>query len=165
MATTHDPQSITALAVKHARNQTAKRYAKRLKALAAKKTALTAQIRDINRKIDESVDTDAIGREVLLELVALQTSGQASSIDQAFELLAERYQPADESAEPSEVVEPAENDEALTGQGGDGDSGDDAETGDLVDEATEADGAEAEEPTLGRPSTFQPSFGQFKPSV
>jgi hypothetical protein len=160
MATTHDPQSITALAVKHARNQAARRYAKRLKALAAKKTALTAQIRDINRKIDESVDTDAIGREVLLELVALQTSGQASSIDQAFQLLTERYQPADESAEPSEVVEPAENDEALTGHGGDGDSGDDAETGDLVDEATEA-----EEPTLGRPSTFQPSFGQFKPSV
>jgi hypothetical protein len=152
MATAHDPQSITALAVKHARDQAAGRHAKRLKALAAKRAALAAQIKDINRKIDESVDADAIGREVLLELVVLQTSGRASSIDQAFELLAERYQPADESAGPSEVVDPAESDEVLAGQ-------------DADDETAETDGVEVGEPTAGRPGLFRPSSGQFKSGV
>jgi hypothetical protein len=175
MTTVHDSQSITALAVKHARSQAAKRYAKRLKALAGKRAALTTQIKEINRKIDESVDADAIGREVLLELVASQTSGQASSITQAFELLAERYQPANESAEPSgpsEVVEPAGNEEVLADQDvddetaeTDGGSGDDAEAGDLVAEAAETDGVEVEKPAIGLPGMFRPSFGQFKSGV
>ncbi|MDR0594870.1 MAG: hypothetical protein LBG60_16800 [Bifidobacteriaceae bacterium] len=93
MKTTFDLQTVTALAVKDVRRKLTERQAGRLKALADKRAALAARIREIHRKIDEAIDTDAIGREVLLELVALQTSGEASGIDEAFKILAERYDP------------------------------------------------------------------------
>jgi TATA-binding protein-associated factor Taf7 len=99
IVSTHTQQSIIDLAIKHARAQIAARHAKRLAALADRRAAIAAKIKQINKQIDDSVDVDAVSREVLTELITVQTSGQANSIAEAFELLAKKY--GGDDAEPA----------------------------------------------------------------